>query len=642
MAIQFDQDAVSVNIRALLDKGIGSIDETGAPSFNNADIALHQNLIRRERGLSPISITAPSGINTNTQALNFDGLNNTSLQGMRDLTLKIGELEGQKLEQSSAIALAIQNEPNVVMTNEVVSNLADELSMVPLDQIDIRREIEGDLVQATAMAKSAREDAVARAGIDEKKVFRLIDADIARLTAQQKVLALEQEQQDAILARRGFSDTMLSAVVAAGQADNKDQADKLLRTSPQATQEMVRRVSTGIRSRNYLEAYDIGIDLGGREFGEDMIVNGAPVEQQEAVRVALGQNRIRMDKAREEARAEVRGEATVQDPTLRTDAKARAIRENQIFDGKMRDATFNGWERVLLNTSSEELDASWFNNNDEMLQIGKMIVDLIPPDADNMETAFANVGSRLLNQGIDRTLMLKAMGKIIDARVSSWNETNKFLGLTVSREKLSTKNKAISANIFNLDRIRQSRISNASTVQGGTAADIGPLGLFGLSELDQNAASGIGVNTPIPDSETASEPGSEPDRVPFQQGGLPGLVPSDASREKLAALTKRIVSRAERQAGTPIVPPRRAQTGALSPSAASRGKAEGVNADDQLVKRLKGLIDNNKISRDDAVSIVRDTIEASGGSSSAVARIIGELLGTDPRGKKSTTTGIRG
>ena len=646
MAIQFDQDAVSENIRQLISQGVGRIDETGVPSFNNADIALHQNIIRRERGLSPISITEPTGINVNTQALSFDGLNSPSLQGMRDLTMQIGELEGQKKENSSRLALMLQNEPNVVMSNEAVQALADELSLVPLDQTDIRREIEGDLFQATKLAKTAREDALARAGIDEKKQNNLIDSDIAKLQAQQSVLALEQERQEKILARRAFSDTMLRATVGAGVAKDLDQADKFLRAAPRETQEMVRRVAVGITSKNYIEAYDAGIDLGGRTLGEDMIVNGAPVEEQDNVRVALKQNADRMAIARRQARELVSGEAAVQDPTLRTDAKSRAARENQIFDGLMRDATFGGYEGVLLGTSSDELDASWFNNNQELLEVGKMIVDLIPPDADNMETAFATVGERLLSQGVDRTLVLRSMGKIIDARASSWNTTNRFLGLSVSREKLKTKTQAISATIFNLDRIRTSRLSAANTVAAGSAADIGPLGLFGLSELNQTQASGIGLNTPIP--EIAAEPGSEPDRAPFQAPNRPGLVPSDASRAKLQQLATSIANRATRQAGPPAarqgIPatgPSARQTGALTPSAASRDKAANVDTDRRLVKNLRNLVSKKAMSVDEAIEVINDIVNLSGGNEQAAARLISDLVREEPS-TDGTTTGIRG
>ena len=48
MTIKFDEDAVSENIRNLLAQGVGKTID-GVPSFNNADIELHQNIIRRER-----------------------------------------------------------------------------------------------------------------------------------------------------------------------------------------------------------------------------------------------------------------------------------------------------------------------------------------------------------------------------------------------------------------------------------------------------------------------------------------------------------------------------------------------------------------------------------------------------------------
>lgn len=648
MAITFGDDAVSENIRQLLAQGVGSRDETGVPSFNNADIELHQNIIRRERGLSPISATAPTGSTTvNTMSLNFDGLNSPGMQGMRELTMQIGELEGQKLQISSNIALALQNEPSVVMANEAVAALSDELAMVPLDQVDIRAEIEGDLLQATQLAKAATDDALVRAGIDEKRQLKIIDSDIAKLTAQQKVLNLEQAQQEKILARRGFSDSILRTVVGADLAKDLDQADKLLRSSPPAFADMTRRIATGINSKNYLEAYDVGIDLGGRKAGEDMIVNGAPVEERENVRVALKQNAARMDVNRKLAQDEVR-QLSIADPALRTQ-ETKAAKENQIFDGLMRDATFGGYERVLLGTNSDELDASWFNNNQEMLDVGKLIMDLIPEDADNMETAFSTVGQRLLSQGVDRTIMLRAMGKIIDARAASWNTTNRFLGLNVSREKLKTKTQAISANIFNLDRIQQSRLSAANTVAAGSAADIGPLGLFGLSELNQ--ASALGLNTPVPDAdaETAAEPGSELDRAPFQAPNRPGVVPSDASRAKLAELAKGITRRAARQAGPPAarqgVPPTgpgAQQTGALTPSAASRLRAEGgvEGKPAGAAKALQDLERGGKITE----AKMKAILEAFTGSPEdlqILAEKIADAIRKTPA-KKSTTVGVRG
>lgn len=647
MAITFGDDAVSENIRQLLAQGVGTRDERGQASFNNADIELHQNIIRRERGLSPISATAPAGATTvNTMALNFDGLNSPGMQGMRDLTMQIGELEGQKLQISSNIALALQNEPSVVMANEAVSALSDELAMVPLDQVDIRAEIEGDLLQATQMAKTATEDALLRAGIDEKKQLKIIDSDIAKLQAQQNVLKLEQEQQEKILARRGFSDVVLRTVVAADLAKDLDQADKLLRTSPPAFQEMTRRISTGINSKNYLEAYDVGIDLGGRPAGEDMIVNGAPPEERENVRVALKQNQARMDKARKESQDEVR-QLSIADPALRTQ-ETKAAKENQIFDGKMRDATFGGYERVLLGTQSDELDASWFNNNQELLDVGKMIMDLIPPDADNMETAFATVGMRLLNQGVDRTLILRSMGKIIDSRVQSWNETNRYLGINVSREKLKTKTQAITANIFNIDRIRISRNAAMEATQEG----IGPLGLFGMTEPDAEG-SGLGVQTPIPeeDREDAEETAADIRRTRFQSPSIAGLVPSDASRAKLQALTAGIVRRAARQSGggagggggggTETVSGIQADLRGTSPSAASRRRAEGPPVSQNVTESLQDLERGGKITE----AKMKAILEAFTGSPEDIqilAKKIADAIRQPPRNPRQTTSGVRG
>lgn len=644
MAITFSDDAVSENIRQLLAQGVGTRDERGQASFNNADIELHQNIIRRERGLSPLSVTAPIGSTVNTMALNFDGLNSPGMQGMRELTMQIGELEGQKLQISSNIALALQNEPSVVMANEAVSALSDELAMVSLDKVDIRAEIEGDLLQATQAAKAATEQALLRAGIDEKRQLKIIDSDIAKLSAQQNVLTLEQAQQEKILARRGFSDTILRTVVGADLAKDLDQADKLMRSSPAEFQDMTRRIATGINSKNYIEAYDVGIDMGGRPAGEDMIVNGAPVEERENVRVALKQNQGRMDANRKLAQDEVRKLATA-DPSLRTQ-KTKAAKENQIFDGLMRDATFGGYERVLLGTSSDELDASWFNNNQELLDVGKMIMDLIPPDADNMETAFATVGSRLLNQGVDRTLMLRAMGKIIDARAASWNTTNRFLGLNVSREKLKVKTQAISANIFNLDRIRISR--SASLEQAG--ADIGPLGLFGMTESGEG--SGLGVQPQIPEEDREDAEETAADISQFRGPSIGGLVPSDASRAKLQQLTAGIVRRAARQSGggagggggggDQTVSGTRADLRGASPSPASRLRAEGgvEGKPAGAAKALQDLERGGKITE----AKMKAILEAFTGSPEdlqILATKIADAIRKTP-GKKSTTVGVRG
>ena len=182
--LKFDKDAVSENIRTFLSTGIGSTSPQGTPQFGNRDAELHQEVLARTQ--TPVSANTPIGANVSGMGQNFRSLDDPEMAGVRDVTIRIGELEGQKFENKAELTSLIQADFGVANSDQQVQILSDAMRMAG----DPRKKAKlGQALQsATLIRDQAVEAATLKANAELGRRNALLDADIARLTSRKQSL----------------------------------------------------------------------------------------------------------------------------------------------------------------------------------------------------------------------------------------------------------------------------------------------------------------------------------------------------------------------------------------------------------------------------------------------------------------------
>lgn len=452
--LKFDKDAVSENIRTLISSGIGSTSPDGIPSFGNIDVELHQEAISRTG--TPISATRPLGQNTSGLGMNFKQLDNQALAGADNVVLRIGELQGQKFENQAKLEEAVRGDIALSSAQNQVDVLTDAIRLMPPGKR--RDEVTRGLAQATQIRDKALENATRRAGSQLNTKNALLDADIARLEAQRVSLA-EKEARSGKAKDTVFPPTTANAVVASGVVDNLVDADKFLRSSPPATQEMFRQGGARFNTGKPLEYWDSLIDAGGRTLYQDFLINSVPLDQQDNMRAAI----IKMDQTIVSARAAAKAsvdkvikEGGAEKLKEFNDNKdLRAQEEAQAFDTIMRQTNYNNYQARALGASPTDIDQSWFGQNLDDYEIAKEIQGQVNPNSNSIEQAYSAAAKSIMaTRGISQQRAVGIVGKILDNYKSQFNSVNKPLGANVSQQRYDGMLKAFSLNMLTLDKIR--------------------------------------------------------------------------------------------------------------------------------------------------------------------------------------------
>jgi hypothetical protein len=501
--LKFDKDAVSENIRTFLSTGIGSTSPQGTPQFGNRDVELHQEVLARTQ--TPVSANTPIGQNISGMGANFRSLDNPDLAGVRDVTIRIGELEGQKFENKAELTELIQGDFAVSNAEQQVQILSDAMRLAgdPRKKAKIGQALQS----ATLIRDQAVEAATLKANAKLGKRNALLDADIARLTSRKQ--ALDEEA-----ARVGRTDkltapkSMLDGVVASGRAENAAEADKFLKASPPATIEMWRQGTSRFNTGTPLEYWSGLIDAGGRPSYQDYILSQVPDSDRENVAAQITKMDDRMAKARIAAKQTVdaslegkqagpRRFAFQKEPELRAQAEAQA------FDTIMREANFKEFQGRLVSASAQDLDKTWFGTNDEDFEIAKQLQSMLNPSLGSAEMVYAEAAKRLgAAQGISENRMIGIVGRIWDNMRNQHDAVNKPLGAGVSQKRYDSMIRTMNSNMFQIDRLKIEAAARAAE-QGPalvTGADI-PEGEGITSEGINESLNAIkSALTPIPGS----------------------------------------------------------------------------------------------------------------------------------------------
>jgi len=452
--IKFDKDAVSENIRTLISIGIGSTSPDGVPSFGNADVELHQEAINRTG--TPISATTPLGQNISGLGMNFRQLDDPSRQGEDNAVLRIGELQGKKFENQARLEESIRKDIAFSSAQNQVDVLTDALRLMPPG--DRKNEVTRGLTQATQIRDKALENATRRASSELNTQNALLDADIARLEAQRVALAERAakigKEKDVI-----FPPTTVNAVISSGVVTSPLDADKFLRSSPDATKEMFRQGGARFNTGKPLEYWDGLIDAGGRTLYQDFLVNSVPLDQQDNMRAAIVKMDETMLRARTAAKDEVdkaiKAGGTAKLKEFNDNPELRAQEEFKAFDTIMRQTNYNNYQARVLGASPTDIDQSWFGQNQDDYEIAKVIQGMVNPNASSIESAYAAAAKSVMEtRGISQQRAVGIVGKMLDNYRSQFNSVHKPLGASVSQQRYDGMLQAFSFNMITIDKIR--------------------------------------------------------------------------------------------------------------------------------------------------------------------------------------------
>jgi len=466
--LKFDKDAVSENIRRLMSAGVGTMVPSGqgsVPSFTNKDIQVHAESIGRTLG--PLGIQEPLGARVDGQGLNFKALDTPELQNIRDITIKIGELEGRQLENDAQLGFMLQTDPAVVSAQSLVNQLSNELAITNTPEGKLV--VQAELVAATKLLNSAMDTGIQKAGIQQKAQNSIIQADIARLSARKQVLVDEQARVDTGKVKEPVAPAIMSDwVMKVDLAKDLKGADKILNAMSPEQFSMVRDQSAAVRNGRPIELWDSRFDVS-RDLAERYILESVPPSDVEATRLSINRINKQIVKATEIASNNVAAAAKV-DITLRDDkAIQRAI--FQAIDAEMREATFIAYESRLLALDPNELDPTWFKQGTPQLELAQQVVSLVnSEDPNGAASAYANAANQLLRRGIDRTLVFDTMRGIMDAERSAWDNINKHVGAEVTNMKYNAMISTLGLKLFNanrLDRVMKFEEAISTGVLGG-------------------------------------------------------------------------------------------------------------------------------------------------------------------------------
>lgn len=450
--LKFNKDAVSENLRRLISMGIGTMTPSGqgsVPSFTNRDVQVHAQSIGRTLG--PIGVQEPLGARTDGQGLDFKALDTPELQNIRDITIKIGELEGQQLENDAQLGFMLQTDPAVVSAQSLVSQLSNELAITTTPEN--KAEVQAELITATKLLDSAMDTGIQKAGIQQKTQNNIIQADIARLSARKQVLLDEQSRIDAGKIKEPVAPAIMSDfVMKVDLAKTPREADRVLNAMPKDQFDMILAQSTAVRQGRPIELWDPIFDAGGRDLAERYILESIPPTDVEATRLAI--NRVNQQMVNANAVAIKDVQLEVNEGQLPRDDDAIQRRQLEIRDSLMREATFLSFESRLLTLDGSELDPSWFAQGTPQLELAQQMVNLVnKDDPGGVASAYAAAANQLLRQGKGRNLINSTINGIMESQQSAWNNINKHVGAEVTRAKYQSMINTLGLKIFNSDRL---------------------------------------------------------------------------------------------------------------------------------------------------------------------------------------------
>lgn len=473
--LKFDKDAVSENIRTFLSTGIGSTSPQGTPQFGNRDVQLHQEVLANTR--TPVSSTTPIGENVSGMGLNFRSLDDPELAGVRDVTIRIGELEGQKFENKAELTELVQGDFGVSNAEQQVQILSDAMRLAgdPRKKAKIGQALQS----ATLIRDQAVEAATGAANAELGKRNALLDADIARLSARKQ--ALDEEAVRAGKANKlGFPPSMLAGVIASGRANNTEEAGAFLKVSPPITVEMWRQGTARFNTGNPLPYWDGLIDAGGRESYQDYIIDQVPDTEKENVAAQIVKMDDRMAKARIAAKASV--DATLEGKkagprrfAFQKEPELRAQAEAQAFDTIMREANFTDFQSRLVSASAQDLDQSWFGTNQDDFELAKEMQNMLNPALGSAEMVYAEAAKRMMAaRGISQVRALSIAGRIWDNMRNQHDTVNKPLGAGVSQKRYDSMIRTMNSNMFQIDQLKIEAATRAAEAGPAlvTGADI--------------------------------------------------------------------------------------------------------------------------------------------------------------------------
>ncbi len=332
MAIEFDSDAVSENVRALLSKGIGRTEDfpgrisaVGVPEFNNDDIRRHQALTGQA---SPgILGQSPNQGALAITGANFRSLDDTTFNNIQDVQTRIAELQAQQFENDAKLASELQKDPVVSGAQSILGSLQMEraLTTTPAKFAKLDQQIQ--------RAQVAMDNAMKIAGVrvqgELARRNNLLNADITRLqgrmanlTALDKKASEGQSRGSKLIVPEVMAEIIKDAVP---ELETDNDVNRWFQGATRETQEMFRKAMQN--GPNHMPLWDPSINAGDRKAYETWLVSKVPEEEKAGVIAQIGITKERMKimraKAIEEAELKLKGSSdedkvfktqTIQDP----------------------------------------------------------------------------------------------------------------------------------------------------------------------------------------------------------------------------------------------------------------------------------------------------------------------------------------
>lgn len=438
MAIEFDSDAVSVNVRSLLAKGIGRTEDfpgrisaVGTPEFNNDDIRRHQALIGQASpgvlGQSPnqgaLAITGA----------NFRSLDDTTFNNIQDVQTRIAELQAQKFENDAKLAAELTRDPVVSGAQSILGSLQMEraLTTTPAKFAKLDQQIQ--------RAQVAMDNAMKIAGVrvegELNRRNNLLNADITRLqgrmanlTALDKKASEGQSRGSKLVVPIGMAEIIKGGVP---ELETDADVNNWVKGATKETLEMWRNAFQD--GANHMPLWDPKITAGNRQSYETWLVSKAPEEEKAGVIAQINITKERMKAMRELAIKEF-------DLKLKDDSdEAKAFKTQVIqdvdflprqievrFQQLMLEGNAGDFDTQVVGGMIDFVDPKGFST--DLFEAAQELQAKIPQDA---QTAQEGILKALQNMDLSFEDKQRLASQFIGQQAFRFNQRARFTGSNV-------------------------------------------------------------------------------------------------------------------------------------------------------------------------------------------------------------------
>lgn len=438
MAIEFDSDAVSVNVRALLSKGIGRTEDfpgrisaVGTPEFNNDDIRRHQALIGQASpgvlGQSPnqgaLAITGA----------NFRSLDDTTFNNIQDVQTRIAELQAQKFENDAKLQAELTRDPVVSGAQSILGSLQMEraLTTTPAKFAKLDQQIQS--------AQVAMDNAMKIAGVrvegELNRRNNLLNADITRLqgrmanlTALDKKATAGQSRDSKLIVPQVMAEIIKDAVP---ELESDNDVNRWFQGATAETQEMFRKAMQN--GPNHMPLWDPSINAGDRKAYETWLVSKVPEEEKAGVIAQINITKERMKAMRELAVKEF--DTKLKDDSDEAKAfKTRVIQDvdflpRQVevrFQQLMQEGNAGDFDTQVIGGMIDFVDPKGFSP--DLFESAQELQAKIPQDA---QTAQEGILKALQNMDLSFEDKQRLAAQFIGQQAFRFNQRARFTGSNV-------------------------------------------------------------------------------------------------------------------------------------------------------------------------------------------------------------------